>query len=382
MASTSYIGKRKMPLGSSSQTYIGDHAAYMPPALLASADVIITASGDVSLPAHSMTLILNCGVFRRSFETLASPDGNPVPISEPFAQYSERDVVRFLRCLYTSADAAADPEDAAVPNVVKLAHTLDASPVLAAARSYLSRMSTRPMNSIDQVVAWVDVARLCEWDDVVMDAWTAMARILSAPIGANSTAYQRTLNDAQAHSLSMAIASKCTRAEVAAVMAILAGNARRTTGTKMGLQEMSNILSRTKSPTPTLSRCWDNTFTAICSMPNEHNDPKRKSYSFESFGSKFRLIVVKRRTQPSVYIACLDASPKMVSCELGIVNFQRPGPEGHAEVSKIFNLRFEPNVQYGQDAFFQTDHQFLGNGAYLAGNKFGVFVRIGSVEDV
>jgi hypothetical protein len=109
------------------------------------ADVRIKVEGGVVLPVHAMALVQHCGALARSSELFvgASP-ARPAALSSPFDEFAEADVARFLQCIYTAA-TAPEKEDVVQPAVVRLAHALDAAPVLAAARSHLL---VRPLRSL------------------------------------------------------------------------------------------------------------------------------------------------------------------------------------------------------------------------------------------
>jgi hypothetical protein len=110
----------------------------MPESMLPLADIRIKVLGGVVLPAHASALVLNCGALARSSELFADATSKaPVVLSSPFDKYKEAAVVRFLACLYTGANASVRGEDAAEPAVLRLAHALDATQVLDAARRQL-----------------------------------------------------------------------------------------------------------------------------------------------------------------------------------------------------------------------------------------------------
>jgi hypothetical protein len=103
---------------------LGDHSSYMPEPLLPLADVRIKVKGGSTLPAHTMTLVLNCGALARSSELFVGASGErPAALSAPFDKYAEADVARFLKCIYAVAGAALLAKDAAQPAVVCASRT-------------------------------------------------------------------------------------------------------------------------------------------------------------------------------------------------------------------------------------------------------------------
>jgi hypothetical protein len=139
------MSKRKEPEGAtpaaaaSAPPRFGDHSSYTAETLVAVADVRIKVEGGAALPARTVPLLQRCGALARSPELFVGASAErPVPRSAPLDEYAEADVARFPRRLCASAGAALPAEDLARPAVVRLAHALDAAPVLAAAQRQLA----------------------------------------------------------------------------------------------------------------------------------------------------------------------------------------------------------------------------------------------------
>ncbi len=141
-------------------------------------------------------------------------------------EYTEADVARFLKRIYTSADVAMRGEDAALPAVVRLAHALDAAPVLAAAQCH-TLAGVWESTSITKIVEAAELAALCGWDDVRTESVFALLDDLQAQLGAAATPAQQALNDVEAFNQADALFDACTPQLAQRVVGTLAANFRR-----------------------------------------------------------------------------------------------------------------------------------------------------------
>jgi hypothetical protein len=174
---------------------LGDHSSYMPETLLAVADDRIKVKGGSVLPAHTMAFIQHCGALARSPELFAGASAErPVALGSPFDEYAEADVACFLRCLYTAAPAA---EDVAQPAVVRLAHALDAAPILAGAQRQLVA-TVQAGGRWAQIREAAKLAALCGWDDVRAEIDASVVDALQSPLSSAATPAQLALSDAEA----------------------------------------------------------------------------------------------------------------------------------------------------------------------------------------
>jgi hypothetical protein len=205
---------------------LGDHSSYMPEPLLPLADVRVKVKEGSALPAHAMTLVLNCGALARSSELFvgASP-ARPAALSAPFGEYAEADVARFLKCCYTSAESAARGEDATRPAVVRLAHALDAPVVAAAQLRWVKHV--RPGATVSKIAEASELAVLCRWENVHAEGAATLVTNLQAPLGAAATPAQQVLSDVHASDVAHSVINNCAPDLAARAFGTLAANFRR-----------------------------------------------------------------------------------------------------------------------------------------------------------
>ncbi len=212
------MGKRKEPKGERAPAApaqppppprLGDHSAYMPEPLLPLADDHIKVKEGSTLPAHNMTLVLYCGAPARSSELFVGASSErPAALSAPFDEHAEADVARFLKCLYSSANSTTRGEDAALPAVVRLAHALNAAPVLVAAQRRWVKHVRRGAPVI-KIAEAATLATLCGWEDVRAKGPASLFHWLQAPLGAAATPAQQALNDVDAFDYASDVIDDC-----------------------------------------------------------------------------------------------------------------------------------------------------------------------------
>ncbi|KAL4458285.1 hypothetical protein ABPG75_013150 [Micractinium tetrahymenae] len=141
--------------------YLGD------PELAQLADVTIKHSG-LELPAHSYVLAVQSRVLKGLLCSLqTTPDGKckrsemePVELETPFTSHSLQEVVFLLRLCYT--DAAPAAIEAALPHLpgtARLAHSLDASRVLAGIDGFLAGRVSNQQTALE----WLPLAEAASW---------------------------------------------------------------------------------------------------------------------------------------------------------------------------------------------------------------------------
>ena len=221
------MSKRKN--GSGDDLPLGDHSSYMPQMMLVLADVRLKVKGGAVLPAHALKLVETCGAIAGSSELFAgaTPD-RPAALSSPFDEFEEADVARFLKCIYTATGNALQAEDACVAAVVRLAHALDAAPVLAAAqRPTLEALRRRP--TYPKIVEANELAALCGcgWDDVRNAGVAHIVVGLQTPPGIMATSVNVALSDINAFDHVHNLIKACPPELAALAFGTLAANYRR-----------------------------------------------------------------------------------------------------------------------------------------------------------
>jgi hypothetical protein len=111
-------------------------------------------------------------------------------LSSPFDEYAEADVTRSWR----ASTRGQTPLCAAV---VRLAHALDATQVLDAARQY-EGANLGPGAPLEQLTATVEIAELCSWSDVRAAVDLILLEGLQAPPRLNMSTAQLAVSDAEA----------------------------------------------------------------------------------------------------------------------------------------------------------------------------------------
>jgi hypothetical protein len=231
------MSKRKEPEGAApadavagppTPPRLGDHSSYMAEPLLPLDYVHIKVAGGRVLPAHAMKLVETCAALARSSELFVSASpARPAALSAPFDEYAEADVARFLLCIYDSAKLAARGEDAARPAVVRLAHALDAAPVLAAARRHMLA-ELQGSSTLTEVCSAAELASLFGWGDVRTESVSALVDGLQTLLGAaTATPAQQALSDIDAFDVAHKVIEKCVPELATHVFGTLAANFRR-----------------------------------------------------------------------------------------------------------------------------------------------------------
>ena len=300
----------------------------MPEPMLVLADVRVKVKGGVVLPAHAFALVLNCGALARSSELFAGATNKaPITLSSPFDEYAEADVARFLKCIYNSADATARGEDAALPAVVRLAHALDAAPVLAASQRHLA-VKTTSAGDLSDYAAAADLALLCGWDDVLHNVTAAFFSDLQLSLHEAATPAQLALSDAHAFAFARDVVNCCSPEIAMRAVGNLAASYRRLHSAASAEASISALLSRgaTEAAVALSSGTAvevDGRFIALASVPND-TERAQSSAVFRSRGLEWKVLLFPNGTSdvddtPRVGVALMRGWPKKVSSALSMI---------------------------------------------------------------
>ena len=305
---------------------LGDHSAYMPEALLSLADVHIKVRGGSALPAHALKLVESCGVLTRSPELFSEATSKaPVALSAPFDEYAEADVARFLKCIYNPADATARGEDVARPAVVRLAHALDAAPVLAAARFRLVQVLGRA--TVAKVAETEELAALCGWDDVRAETVKALVAKLQAPSGAHAATLPL-LSDVEAIALARSMMDDLPAELAASAFGTLAANMRRV----QRVQALHGALLSPDLEQAALVAARggafeiDGRFAAVMKVPGFTKARPTLAAAFKSRGLEWEVVMHPNGTRgdakgcPAITLALLGGWPKKVRYSFGFID--------------------------------------------------------------
>ena len=330
------MSKRKN--GSGDDLPLGDHSSYMAEPLLPLADIQIKVKGGAVLPAHAMKLVETCGAIAGSSELFvgATPD-RPAALSSPFDEFEEADVARFLKCIYTATGNALQAEDARgrlqaedVAAVVRLAHALDAAPVLAAAQRHtlaaLQYSSTYPY-----IVEANELAALCGWDDVHTAGVATLVDGLQKPLGSMETSANVALSDLVAFDHARNLIQACPQELAARAFGTLAANFRRlyaeaSDAVRNSLLSPAEAVaaSRAAADGDALeSRCGR--FVAAIDVGADWDD--EHVAPFKSHGLEWKLNFLPNGDmldrRPCVSLELLSGWPKKVRYQVGLVNWMR-----------------------------------------------------------
>ena len=276
---------------------LGDHSSYMPEPLLPLADVHIKVKEGSTLPAHTLKLAETCGALARSSELFAGASAErPVALSSPFDEYAEADVARFLKCIYTATGNALSAEDATLPTVVRLAHALDAAPVLAAARRRLVEQ-VRTNARASEIVEAAKLAALCSWEDVRTESAAALVDRLQQPLGEADTPVQQALSDVDAFWFARALIELCPPELAARAVGTLAANFRWLRAAAPAAARDS-ALSPAEAAVAALAAAdnaaieVDGRFAAALDVPAFSDDRPDDGSAFNSLGLDWELVLM------------------------------------------------------------------------------------------
>jgi hypothetical protein len=347
------MSKRKN--GSGDDLPLGDHSSYMPQMMLVLADVRLKVKGGAVLPAHALKLVETCGAIAGSSELFAgaTPD-RPAALSSPFDEFEEADVARFLKCIYTATGNALQAEDACVAAVVRLAHALDAAPVLAAAQRHTLK-ALRRHPTYRKIVEANELAALCGWDDVRNAGLVSLVTGLQTPTGTMETPANVALSDINAFDLTDNLIQACPPELAALAFGTLAANYRRLYSTLpqvLGFSPMSTweavAASRAAVDGVALeSRCGR--FVAAIDVPEAWNDETDRLAPFKSHGLEWQLDFRPNGDmldgRPCVVLELLSGWPKKVRYQAGLVNWR----EALREVSMGSEDVFTEDDRWGKN---------------------------------
>ena len=149
----------------------------MPAGIATLADVFVPCLDAEPMPAHSAHLISNCGVLARASELFNDTSRHaPKTLGEPFISFPKTTVVSFLRCLY--APAGELHCDATKPDVIKLAHVLDAAILPSVKKRLLETIGSVSIHTTNEMI---DLAAICNWDDVRIACVRHLVEMLEVP---------------------------------------------------------------------------------------------------------------------------------------------------------------------------------------------------------
>lgn len=151
---------------------------YMPDGSEAMADVVVVTKDGTRLMAHASQLLVNCKALAAVPELFENATkSHPVELTEPFSSHESSVVVDFLTCIYARCGRVLNA--ACRLDVIKLAHTLDAS-FLDAVRDVMPDMLHTC--SVDAVNDIIDAATLCGWGDVRNAGISQLIWLLEKPL--------------------------------------------------------------------------------------------------------------------------------------------------------------------------------------------------------
>ena len=291
---------------------LGDHSSYMAEPLLPLADVRHKVKGGSTLLAHAMKLVETCGALARSSELFADATSKaPVALSSPFDEYAEADVARFFKCVYNCADAAASDADATLPAVVRLAHALDATPVLAAAqRRALAQLQGGA--SVPEIAAAVELAALCGWEDVRVKSEATLVHLLQTPPCGTATPEQQALSDVNAFDDASDVIDNCPPELAKVAFGTLAANFRRLHA-KASAAVRNSALSPATAAAAALASAEraaievGGRFVAALDAPDFSDERPLLGAGFKSHGLEWRLILEPNGDDDSDGSPCVGA---------------------------------------------------------------------------
>ena len=386
------MSKRKAPAAADgadgAPPRLGDHASYMPEPMLPLADVRIKVLGGAVLPAHASALVLNCGALARSSELLADATSKaPVVLSSPFDEYEEAGVARFLACLYTGANTSVRGEDAAEPAVLRLAHALDAAPVLDAARQHIGA-KLGPGTPLEQLCATAETAVMCGWSDISAAVDLVLHLGLQTPLSASATKLQVALSDAEAFRFARAVIEKCPIELAARAFGTLAANFRRLHPRATAAARASSMDPDAKSAAIALAAGAafevDGRFVAFLDVPDFTDERPVLAAAFKSHGLEWKLKLYPNGKCdytagcPYLGIQLMHGWPKKVRYQAGLA-MQSLALESRAD-EVVFTER--SNVWYFPLSLGMTLPQFRDLATRLvACQRVAIFAHILEVSD-
>ena len=312
---------------------LGDHSSYMAEPLLALADVHINVKESSALPAHAMALVQHCGALARSSELFAGASAErPAALSAPFDEYAETDVARFLKCIYTSADTTARGEDAALPAVVRLAHALDAAPVLAAAqRRWVERVPTA--TTWAEIAEADELAARCGWEDVRAEGAAKLVKGLQTPLGAAATPTQQALSDVDAFDYASDLIDNCAPELTARAFGTLAANFRRLRA-KASAAACGSALSPAEAAAAALASAdkaaieVDGRFVVALHLPDDTDQWPMFVAPFKSHGLEWSVLLMQNGSsdntdgRPRLGLKLRSGWPRKARYQVGLVNLR------------------------------------------------------------
>jgi len=323
------MSKRKN--GSRDDLPLGDHSSYMPQMMLVLADVRVKVKGGAVLPAHALKLVETCGAIAGSSELFAgaTPE-RPAALSSPFDEFEEADVARFLKCIYTATGNAMQAEDACVAAVVRLAHALDAAPVLAAAQRH-TLAALRQGPTCHKIVEANELGALCGWDDVCNAGVATIVDWLQKPLGTMETSANVALSDLIAFDHAHNLIKACPPELAARAFGTLAANFRRlyveaSVAVRNSLLSPAEAAAASRAAADGValeSRCGR--FVAAISVPAAWSDETERLAPFKSHGLEWQLDFRPNGDmldgRPCVVLELLSGWPKKVRYQVGLVNW-------------------------------------------------------------
>lgn len=321
------MSKRKN--GSGDDLPLGDHSSYMPQMMLVLADVRVKVKGGAVLPAHALKLVETCGAIAGSSELFAgaTPE-RPAALSSPFDEFEEADVARFLKCIYTATGNAMQAEGVCVAAVVRLAHSLDAAPVLAAAQRHtLEDLQRRP--TYHKIFEANELAALCGWDDVHNAGVATLVTGLQKPPGTMETSANVALSDIIAFNHAHNMIQACPPELAARVFGTLAANFRRlyaeaSDAVRNSLLSPAEAVAASRAAADGValeSRCGR--FVDMIDVRAAWSDDTERVAPFKSHGLEWKLIFHLLNGRPCVGLELLSGWPKKVRYQVGLVNWMR-----------------------------------------------------------
>ena len=310
---------------------LGDPSSSMAEPLLPLADVRIKVQGGILLPAHASTLVQNCGALARSSELFADATSKaPSALSAPFDECAEADVARFLKCIYTSVGAALPAADAARPAVVRLAHALDAAPVLAAARRAFVEL-VQSGATVLEIAEAAELAALCGWEDVRAETEAVLVDGLQTPLGAAATPAQQVLSDVNAFDFARDLIDSCAPALAKRVVGTLAANFRRlhakaSAGARASALDPPAVAAAVLASVNKVALEVDGRFAASMDVPDFNDERPGFWAPFKSHGLEWSLILMPNGSQgntdgrPCVGLELRSGWPKKVKSATSLID--------------------------------------------------------------
>ncbi len=236
---------------------------------------------------------------------------------------------------------------------MRLAHALDAAPVLAAGRRcWVERVPTA--TTFSQVAASAELAALCGWEDVRAEGVTMLVHSLQTPLGAAATPAQQALSVVNAFDDARSLIKFCPPELAARAFGTLAANFRR-------LHANASAAARDSAPSPAESAAAaldsadgaaievDGRFVAALEVPAFSDKRPVFGAGFKSHGLEWRLILMPNGDdddndgRPRVGLRLLSGWPKKVSSATPIDHqqwiMQIPKPTNHSPPMTRLKLR-------------------------------------------